>query len=89
MYKISIVLQNCSEAIQRQGAIFVTGRFDQRASVTEMLRELKWESLEERRRSFRLALLKKFSESVFEADWRTILLPPTYISCKDREDKRN
>ena len=82
-----IGLKESMEAVQRRAARFVTGRFDQSASVTEMIRELKWESLEERRRSFREILLRKFRGPEFEADCRTILLPPTYISRNDHEDK--
>ena len=64
-------------------ARFVTGRFDHHASVTEKLQELGWESLEERRRSFRETLLRKFREPAFEADCSAVLLPPTNISRKD------
>ena len=68
------------EAIQRRAARFVTGKFDHHTSVTEMLQELGWESLEERRRSFRESLLRKFREPAFEADCRKIVLPPN-IHC--------
>ena len=73
------------EAIQRRAVRFVAGRFDHHASVMEMLQELGWESLEERRRSFRESLLRKFRETAFEADCSTILLPPTYVSRKDHK----
>ena len=80
-------LRECVELFQRRAARFVTGRYGRHASVTDMLHELKWESLERRRRSFREALLKKFMEPVFAEDCREILLRPTYISRVDREDK--
>ena len=75
------------ELIQRRAARFVTGNYGRQASVTNMLCELKWETLEERRRSFRKALLIKFRGSAFVEDCSDILLPPTYISRGDREDK--
>ena len=45
------------EAIQRRAARFCTGNFKQTSSVTSMLKELNWESLEERRKNSRLCLM--------------------------------
>jgi hypothetical protein len=50
---------NKIEMVQRRAARFVTGKYDRRASVTLMLEELGWTSLEERRRQQRLAMLFK------------------------------
>ena len=44
------------EKIQRRGARFVRKDYHRRASVTSMLRELKWEPLVDRRRKSRLGL---------------------------------
>ncbi len=45
------------EKIQRRAARFVKQDFRQKSSVTKMMQDLKWESLESRRRQSRLALL--------------------------------
>ena len=45
------------EKIQRKAARFVTGDFRQRSSVTQMMKELTWEPLAERRTEARLILM--------------------------------
>ena len=47
------------EAVQRRAARFVTGDYSRYSSVTSMLNNLKWQSLESRRREARLSLLFK------------------------------
>ncbi len=50
---------NKLEKVQCQGAQFVKGNYNYRASVTEMLVELKWEPLQDHHKNIRLVLLLK------------------------------
>ena len=52
------------EAIQRRAARYVTGNFARRASVTEMLQQLKWDTLERRRQDAMLVILYKITHSI-------------------------
>ena len=52
------------ESIQRRAARFVTQRYRRRDSVTSMLQELEWKSLEWRRNSASLALLYKIQHDL-------------------------
>ena len=47
------------EKIQRRAARFVTGRHSREDSVTDMLKDLQWRSLQERRLTSRLCMLHK------------------------------
>ena len=47
------------EAVQRKAARFVTGQYQHDISVTKLMEELEWRSLQERRLVARLAMLKK------------------------------
>ena len=47
------------EKIQRRASRFVTRTYEQKASVTELLDKLKWDTLEKRRKNQRLSLLYK------------------------------
>jgi hypothetical protein len=52
------------EKVQRRAARYVTGRYHNTSSVTDMLQQLQWPSLEDRRRSARLAMLYKISNGL-------------------------
>ena len=47
------------ESVQRRGARFVAGDYRRDSSVTNMLHELEWQSLEDRRREARLVMMYK------------------------------
>ena len=47
------------EKIQRRAARFVLNRYQKKDSVTSMLKELKWDTLQERRRQARLNMMFK------------------------------
>eukprot|EP00795_Rhopilema_esculentum_P013262 gene13262-4095_t len=47
---------NAIDMTQRRAARYVTNRYERYASLIEMLRELRWDSLEERRRRQRLVI---------------------------------
>ena len=52
--------------VQRRAARFVLGRFNYTSSVTEMLQELNWVPLEQRRQNQRLAMLYKINNGLVE-----------------------
>ena len=45
--------------VQRRAARFTLGRFHNQSSVTDMLQQLEWETLEDRRRKARLTMFFK------------------------------
>ncbi len=47
------------EQVQRRGARFVTGRYQRHESVTEMITELKWNTLQQRRFTARQTMMWK------------------------------
>ena len=61
--------------LQRRAARFVTNRYHNKSSVNDMLGNLKWQTLEERRTNARLTMLykiKKTKEVNIEADHKLI-----------------
>ena len=48
--------------VQRRAARFVCNNYTQQASVTNMMSELGWDSLEHRRQATRLTLMKQIQE---------------------------
>ena len=56
------------EMVQRRAARYVLNRHDRFASVTDMLSELKWEILEERRTKQRLAMFYKIHHGMVAVD---------------------
>ena len=50
--------------VQRSAARFVLARYNYTSSVTEMLQELNWMPLEQRRQSQRLAMLHKINNGL-------------------------
>ena len=63
------------EKVQRRAARIVTNRHRNTSSVTNMLEDLKWQSLEKRRKVARLTLLFKILEN--KVNIRNSLLKPT------------
>ena len=54
------------ERVQRKAARFCSKNYSPTASVTDMIKDLEWESLEIRRKKARLALLYKFSHNLID-----------------------
>ena len=52
--------------VQRRSALYVTNRYRNMSSVTDMLEELNWESLESRRTKIQLTLLYKIMNSMVD-----------------------
>ena len=57
---------NKLEMVQRRAARFVLNRYGQTDSVTEMLKELEWESLQTRRETQRLAMMYKIKNGIVD-----------------------
>ncbi|XP_072051476.1 uncharacterized protein [Amphiura filiformis] len=58
------------EMVQRRGARFVTGIYDQTSSVTAMLKDLQWPTLESRRTQSRLAMMYRIRYNLVDINWR-------------------
>ena len=58
------------EQIQRSSAMYVTNTYDRRSSVTSLLTELQWPSLQERRRQSRLAMLFRIRFNMVDINWK-------------------
>ena len=56
------------EKVQRKAARFCTGNYKQTASVTDMIKELDWETLELRRTKCRLNMMYKLSHKIVNFD---------------------
>ena len=75
------------EKVQRKAIRFVKNCYDKSVSVTEMLKNAEWESLEKRRLTLRINLLNKFRETTFSEDVADIMRPPCYIGRSDSAKK--
>ena len=67
---------------QRRAAMYVKNRYHNISSVTEIIGQLQWTSLEERRRTARLILLHvyKISNGLVKVDAADRLITPTRFS---------
>ena len=63
------------ERVERKAARFVTGNYDRTASVTGMLQDLKWDTLETIRRQARLSALHKMCHGFLDRNWGDYLIP--------------
>jgi hypothetical protein len=61
------------EMVQRRAARFTLNRYERRSSVTDMLKELQWDSLEQRRARIRATLFYKIQHSL------VAIQPPSFI----------
>ena len=64
------ILKTQVEAVQRRAARFVTNRYHNTSSVTDMLQSLGWEALEDRRCKARLTMLYKINHHLVALDPR-------------------
>jgi hypothetical protein len=78
-------LTNTVEMVQRRAARYVTNNYDYRASVTSMLQELKWESLEQRRLKARVTMGYKIIHGLVAIP--TLQLIPTTIITRGNQMK--
>ena len=63
------------ERVQRKAARFCTQDYQQAASVTDMLKELNWDTLETRRKKARLTLMYKLSHTLISINMESHLIP--------------
>ena len=61
------------EMVQRRCARYVTGIFDRTSSVTSMLNCLIWQTLEDRRRQYRLAMMYRIFHNQVDIHWQSFL----------------
>ena len=62
------------ERVQRKAARFCSQNYNRYASVTEMIRDLGWATLETRRRQFRLTLMYKVTHGLIDIGSRKYLI---------------
>ena len=65
------------ESVQRRAARFVANKYHSRASVSDMLANLSWTSLEDRRKTARLAMLYKIQHGLVRYNTNKLLPAPT------------
>ena len=63
------------ERVQRKAARFCLQNFNKTASVTDMLSDLKWDTLETRRKKNRLTLMYKLSHNLVDITTENHLTP--------------
>ena len=63
------------ERVQRKAARFCLQNFNKTASVTDMLSDLKWDTLETRRKKNRLSLMYKLSHNLVDINTGEHLIP--------------
>jgi hypothetical protein len=66
--------------VQRRAARYVKNRYHNTSSVTEIIGQLQWTSLEERRKTARLILLYKISNGLVKIDAADRLITPSRFS---------
>ena len=64
------------DMVQRRSARYVTNTYRNRSSVSEMLEQLNWVSLEERRKRARLSMLCKIKNNDVNINAGHKLIPP-------------
>ena len=72
---------NTLERVQRRAARFTVGNYSREASVTEMMKKLDWDTLENRRRAHRLTCLYKIHHDELD-------ISKTYITPKTDRNRR-
>ena len=65
------------ESVQRRAARYATNRYHDTSSPTEMIRNLGWDSLKQRRAKIRLATLYKIMFNLVEIPREQFLIPTT------------
>jgi hypothetical protein len=66
------------ERVQRRAARFATGRYRNRSSVTDMLKQLEWESLEQRRLKARATMAFRIHQNMVSIPGET-LFPTQHV----------
>ena len=66
------------EAVQRMAARYVSNRYHNTRSPSEMVSQLQWDTLQQRRAKIRLTTLYKIINDLLENPYEQYLLPATY-----------
>ena len=64
------------EMVQRRGARYVTGQYGRTTSVTGLIDNLRWQTLQDRRKDARLTMLFKVAHNKVAVSKKNRLLPP-------------
>ena len=70
------------EMVQRRAARYVKNRYNNTSSVTDLLHQLEWDTLENRRKIARLTLMYKITNGIVNIDPSSKLIPPNRYSRK-------
>ena len=70
--------ENWTDPTQQRS--YVTNSYDRRSSITSLLSELQWPSLQERRRQSRLAMLFRIRFNLVDINWKDHLSESTYTT---------
>ena len=73
----AIIAKQKLEAVQRRAARYVTRRYHNTSSVTNMLHHLEWQTLEQRRIATNLSMLYKISNNIVTVPTHRYLTPWT------------
>lgn len=68
------------EMVQRRAARYVTNRYHNISSVTDMIHSLDWQTLEERRKGARLTLMYKIKNGLVKIETSNKLVTPSRLS---------
>jgi len=68
------------DMVQRRSARYVTNRYGNSSSVSDMIKQLNWTSLEDRRKNARLTMLYKINNQEVNITASHKLIPPNRIS---------
>ena len=71
------------ERVQRKAARFCLQNFTKTASVTDMLSDLKWDTLETRRKKNRLTLMYKLSHNLVDINTEEHLIPNSELRTRN------
>ena len=71
---------NRLQMVQRRAARYTLNRYHNRSSVSEMLDQLKWPTLQQRRKNARLVMLYRLTNGYVQVDASDRLVPPNRLS---------
>jgi hypothetical protein len=63
------------EMVQRRAARYVTNRYHNTSSVSSMIEQIEWTTLEERRKDSRLLMMHKLKNNIVRVDASSKLIP--------------
>ena len=85
LFNISSIDIHCLDVVQRRAARYVKNKYHHRSSVTDMLADLQWKPLQERRKEARLIMLFKVINNKIALD-NSQLIPLNSTSTRNTHD---